>query len=111
MSAILLSYAVGVVIVMIAGVVAYVWRKRTIRWCRVFGGIMLVLLPVYFFIAVSIASSLTSRTNVLHSLPPQSDITYFEAGLFLSVFLGPFWSFGALCGYMLRSFIERPLRL
>jgi hypothetical protein len=96
---------------MIAGVVAYVWRKRTIRWWRVFGGIMLVLLPAYLFIAVSVASSLTSRTSVLHSLPPQSDVTYFEAGLFLTLFLGPFWSFGALCGYMLRSIMERPLRL
>jgi NADH:ubiquinone oxidoreductase subunit 6 (subunit J) len=106
-----LYYVVGVIIALLAGVIGYVWRKRTVRWWRVFGGIMLVLLPVYLFMAITVASSITSRAHVLHSLPPQSDITHFEAALLLSLFLGPFWSFGALCGYMLRSLTERPLQL
>jgi hypothetical protein len=101
---------VGVIIALLTGVVAYIWRKRTLRWWRVFGGITLVLLPIYSFFGISFAAELTSRTHVLHSLPPESDITYFEAALISIIFFGSFWSFGALCGIMVHSLIERPLR-
>ncbi|MBA4046269.1 MAG: hypothetical protein C0471_17910 [Erythrobacter sp.] len=105
----MLFYAFGLILIVPAALVGYFWRKKTQRWWRVFGGIFLVFLPIYVFMAITTASSVVSRSHVLHSLPPQSDITYFEAGLFLTFVWGPFWSFGALCGYMLRSLMDRPL--
>jgi hypothetical protein len=101
---------IGFVLTLIAGLASYAWRKRTTRWWRVFGGIFLILMPVYLLIAFAVVAAVPGAVSILNSRSPVSDVTYFEAAWILTLFWAQFWSFGALCGYMLHLFVERPPR-
>ncbi|RNJ63234.1 MAG: hypothetical protein EDM03_02075 [Porphyrobacter sp. IPPAS B-1204] len=76
---------------------------------------MLILAPLYSLIAFSIAAEMTSIVHPLNLLSPAlstSDLeAYLELACIVALLFTPFWSFGALCGYMLRSIMERPLHL
>jgi hypothetical protein len=95
---------------LVAGLASYLWRKRAIGRSRRIGGIILILAPVFLQAVFATVAALPGIVQALNSLSPVSDITYFEAAWLFSLFWAPFWSFGALCGFMLRSIIERPLR-
>jgi hypothetical protein len=105
----MMFYVIGGVVILPAAVVGYIWRQKTQRWWRLFGGIFLVLLPIYLFMLVTVASNLISRPHVLHSRPPDSDLTYLEGVMVLTLLWGPGWAVGVLCGYGLRAFIENRL--
>ena len=102
----MLFYAISLVVIVPAALVGYIWRKKTQRWWQVFGGIFLVLLPIYVFMAITTASNIVSRTNLLHSRPPESDLTYFEGAIMLTLLWGPSWAVGLLGGFGLRAFME-----
>lgn len=108
-------FVVGFSLMPIASHVTYVWRKRTITRRRRLGGVMLIVAPLYSLIAFAIAARLTNMVHPLNFLSPAlttSNLeTYLELACLVALLFTPFWSFGALCGYMLRSVMERPLRL
>jgi hypothetical protein len=108
-------FVVGFSLMLIASRVTYVWRKRTIARRRRLGGVMLILAPLYSFIAFTIAAGMSNIVYPLNLLPPAVNTgnleTYLELACMVALLFTPFWSFGALCGYMLRSLIDRPLRL
>lgn len=108
-------FAVGFSLMLIASRVAFVWRKRMIARRRRLGGVIVILAPLFSFIAFTIAAAILNIVHPLSLRSPEvntSDIeTYLELASMLALFFTPFWSFGALCGYMLRSLIDRPLRL
>lgn len=101
----------GFGLMLIAGIVAYAWRQRAMGRRRLLGGIMLILAPICVQMVLAIVASLPGVVPWMNAMSPLSDITFFEAAWFFTFFWTPFWSFGALCGYMLRSVMERPLRL
>ena len=102
---------VGFGLMLMAGLTAYVWRKRAReRWRRP-GGIIMVLAPIFVQAAFAIVAALPDVVPSLNAMSPLSQITYFEAAWLLSLFWAPFWICGAACGYMLRSMMERPLNL
>lgn len=100
---------------LIASRAAYLWRKRTIERRRRLGGIALILAPLYSLIAFAIAAEMTRIVHPLNPLSPALNTSnlepYLELACIVALLFTPFWLFGALCGYMLRSIMERPLRL
>ena len=104
-------FAIGFILMLIAGSAAYAWRKRANTHLRLPGGIALFVAPLCLQIAFIIIAALPGVVLWLNAKSPVSDVTIFERAWLLSFFWTPFWSVGALGGHMLRSIIERPLRV
>lgn len=98
----------GAILMIAAGLLAYTWRKYSAGRLRMIGGLLVIGLPVLVFCGIATWSALADKSHVFHALPPEDGVSTFEALLVLTIGIAPFWSFGALCGYLLRSRVGRP---
>lgn len=99
---------VSIGLMIIAGSLAYAWRTFIIGRARAISGLAVICLPVLVLVGVWIWSELTDKAHAFHALPPEEGLSIFEAALLMTIAIAPFWSFGALCGYLLRRPAKRP---
>lgn len=98
----------GVGLMLAAGLLAFACRRCFAGRTRLIAGVAVIFLPALAFSGVWIWSELSDKTHVFHALPPEEGVSIFEAALLMTIAIAPFWSFGALCGYLLRWPAKRP---